>query len=136
MPSPTNRRDFLKTTAAAAAATSFLAAAPAVHAGSSDELKVGLIGCGGRGTGAAVNALKAGSGIKLWAMGDLFMDQVQTSRGRLKEELPDAVDVSDDRCFAGFDNYQKVLDSGVNVVLLAAPPGFRPAHLKAAVDKG
>lgn len=136
MPSPTTRRDFLKSTASAAAAASILAAAPAVHASSSDELKVGLIGCGGRGTGAAVNALRAGSGIKLWAMGDLFMDQVQASRGRLKGELADQVDVSDDRCFAGFDNYQKVLDSGVNVVLLASPPGFRPTHIKAAVDKG
>jgi predicted dehydrogenase len=136
MSATSTRRDFLKTTAATAAATSLLAAAPAVHAGGSDELKVGLIGCGGRGTGAAVNAVRAGSGIKLWAMGDLFMDQVHNSRNRLKGELGELVDVSDDRCFAGFDNHQKVIDSGVNVVLLAAPPGFRPMHLKAAVDKG
>src|SRR5262245_13896251 len=106
MPLPTSRRDFLKTTAAVAA-TSLLAAAPSVHVSSNDELKVGLIGCGGRGTGAAAQAVKAGSGIKLWAMGDLFMDQVQRSRNNLKGELGDRIDVTDDRCFAGFDNYQK-----------------------------
>jgi predicted dehydrogenase len=106
------------------------------HAAGSDVLKVGLIGCGGRGTGAAGNALTADSQAKLVAMGDAFEDRLMNSRKALKSQFEDRIDVPDDRCFVGFDAYQKVLASGVDVVVLAEPPHFRPQHLKAAIDAG
>jgi predicted dehydrogenase len=102
----------------------------------SQTLRVGLIGCGGRGTGAAANALKADPHVELAAMGDLFEDNLQSSLALLKKELPDQVKVAPERCLLGFDAYQRVIDSGVDVVLLTTPPGFRPQHLQAAVDAG
>jgi predicted dehydrogenase len=128
-----SRRTFLKSTAASAA---LLATLPAVHAAGSDELKVGLVGCGGRGTGAAENAIRAGAGIKLWAMGDMFQDRLDSSRKTLQGANPDRVAVADDRCFVGFDAYQGVLASGIDVVVLATPPGFRPLHIDAAIAAG
>ena len=103
---------------------------------SSDTLKVGLIGCGGRGTGAASQALKADEHVILTAMADVFGDKLQSSLESLRKELPDKVKVEPDHCFVGLDAFQKVLDSGVDVVVLATPPGFRPQHLKAAVAAG
>src|SRR5271155_2703226 len=127
---PTTRRDFLKSSAALAAgvATSHLA----VHAAGSDVLKIGLIGCGGRGTGAATQALKADKNVKLVAMGDAFADRIEQSLTSLKKEpgIGDKIDVKDDHRFIGFDAYKQVIDSGVDVVLLTTPPGFRPIHLK------
>jgi predicted dehydrogenase len=132
-PTP-DRRDFLKTTAAGASAAA-LAAAPFVHAAANDTLKVGLIGCGQRGTGAAEQALKADRNAKLWAMGDAFRDRIdsslQTLRGR---PVADKLSVPASRQFVGFNAYQDVLNSGVDVVLLCGPPGFRPQHLWAAVQ--
>jgi predicted dehydrogenase len=122
--SPTSRRDFLKTAAVTAAGAAVL---PSVHAAGSDVLKVGLVGCGGRGSGAASQAAGAGEGIKIVAMADLFKDQLQASRGRLAKELGDKFDVKDDHCFVGFDAYKQLIDSGVDVVLLATPTHFRAA---------
>jgi predicted dehydrogenase len=136
MPASPHRRNFLKTSTASLAGTTLLAAAPPVHAGGSDELKVGLIGCGGRGTGAAEQACNAGPGIKLWAMGDMFKDRLDGSRRTLQRSLGDRMQVAEDRCFTGFDAFQGVLSSGVDVVCLAAPPHFRPQHLEAAVAAG
>jgi predicted dehydrogenase len=135
---PTARRDFLTTTAGAAGATLLSGLAPAVHAAGSDTLKVGLIGCGNRGTGAAAQALHADPNVKLVAMGDMFADRLQGSLKNLKRdsELAQKIDVKPETCFTGFDAYKKVIASGVDVVLLTAPPGFRPLHLKAAVDAG
>ncbi len=134
---PTSRRDFLKTAATTAAVTAASAAVlPTVHAAGSDELKVGLVGCGGRGSGAASQAAGAGDGIKLVAMADMFKDQLEASRGRLAKELGNKFDVKDDHCFVGFDAYKKLIDSGVDVVLLATPPHFRPAQIAYAVEKG
>ena len=99
-------------------------------------LRVGLIGCGGRGSGAASQALNADKNVVLTAMGDAFEDQLQKSLQSLQKEHPDKVKVAPEKCFVGLDAYQKVIDSGVDVVLLATPPGFRPVHLKAAVDAG
>src|SRR4051812_48199485 len=134
LPSPT-RRDFLRTSAAVAGA---LAAVPHVHAGGSDVLRIGLIGCGGRGTGAASQALRADEQVKLVAMGDAFEDRLQSSLATLRkdEKVAAKIDVPSDRCFVGFDAYQKVLAAGVDVVLLCTPPHFRPLHLKAAVEAG
>lgn len=134
----TTRREFLKTSSALAVGA---IAAPAIltnqtrAAENSETLRIGLIGCGGRGTGAAKNALAADKNVALVAMGDVFEDHLQTSLKGLKTEFPDKVKVDADHCFVGFDAYQKVIDS-VDVVLLATPPGFRPAHLRAAVDAG
>jgi len=133
-----SRRTFLKrsTAVAGAAAIGSLAIQRSAHAAGSGTFKVGLIGCGGRGSGAAANAMNAGKDVKLVAMGDVFADRVSGALGRLKAMKPDQVDVSTDRCFAGFDAYQKVIDSGVDVVLIAGASHFHPIHLKAAVDAG
>ncbi|NQT12377.1 MAG: Gfo/Idh/MocA family oxidoreductase, partial [Planctomycetes bacterium] len=99
-------------------------------------LKIGLIGCGGRGTGAAVNALNGDPNTKLTALADVFPDQVARSREQLKLKKADQFAVDDDHCFSGFDAYKQLIDSGVDVVVLAATPHFRPRHLKACVDAG
>jgi predicted dehydrogenase len=115
-----------------------LPATPAVHAAGSDLLRIGLIGCGGRGTGAAAQALRADPNVKLTAMGDAFEDRLQESLKNLQaqEEVSSKIDVPRERQFAGFDAYKQVIASGVDVVLLTAPPHFRPLHLKAAIDAG
>jgi len=136
------RRRFLKTSGAAVAGT--LAAAPlaagmmrSVHAAGSDVLRLGLVGCGGRGTGAAVQALTADPGTRLVAMADAFEDRIQASLKSLhKTPCAERVAVEPARCFVGFDAYQKLIDSGVDVVLLAEPPHFRPRSLKACIDAG
>jgi len=130
------RRDFVKT----AAAASFAATIPGslgLFAAGSDAIKIGLIGSGGRGTGAALDCLKAAAGVEVVAIGDLVADRVQSSLARLKKEFPDRVKVPLDRQFTGFDNYLKVCACpDVNLIVTAAPPGFRPLHLKAAIDAG
>jgi predicted dehydrogenase len=138
--SPTTRRDFLKASTAAVAATT-LAAAPFAHAAGNDVLRVGLIGCGsergGRGRGAAENCVNAAPNVKLIAMADLFPDHLDYTRKYLQKLGKDKIDVTDDRCFTGFDAYQKLCAlREVDVVLLAAPPGFRPLHIEAAVAAG
>jgi len=109
-----------------------------VHASGSDLLRVGLIGCGGRGTGAASQALMADANVKLTAMGDVFEDQLQSSLKTLQQTagLERLLDVPPERQFVGFDAYQHVIDSGVDVVLLTTPPHFRPRHLQAAIEAG
>jgi predicted dehydrogenase len=132
---PTSRRDFLKTSAAVVAGS--LALERTVHAAGSDVLRVGLIGCGGRGTGAAEQALSADPHVKLVAMGDAFEDRLQSSLATLtkRSKIADKIDVPPERQFVGFDAYQKVIDN-VDVVLLCTQPQFRPIHLKAAVAAG
>ncbi len=136
--SPVTRRDFIKTSAIVAGALAAPAILPSTSFadGKTGTIRVGLIGCGGRGSGAAGQALKADKDIQLVAMGDAFEDQLQKSLQSLQHEQPEKVKVTPDKCFVGLDAYQKVIDSGVDVVLLATPPGFRPVHLKAAVDAG
>ena len=95
-------------------------------------LKAGLIGCGGRGTGAAINFVDAGPGLEIVALGDVFQDKIDQCRAELKAERN--IEIADDKCFVGFDNFEKVIDSGVDVVLLCTPPHFRPAHLEAAIN--
>ncbi len=140
--STASRREFLKSSTVGAVAGSVMVGsrshAQGVHLGGSDLLRVGLIGCGGRGTGAASQALKADSNVRLTAMGDMFADRLQVSLKSLQqvEEVAAKIDVPPERQFVGFDAYQDVIASGVDVVLLTTPPHFRPAHLKAAVDAG
>jgi predicted dehydrogenase len=137
------RRDFLKTTAAVAAGLGVVANAHA--AANDDTIRVGIIGCGGRGTGAGHNVLVSAKNVQVVALGDAFEDRLKGCLAELKKqegrdkkikELGNKVDVPEDRRFVGLDAYQKVLDSGVNYVILATPPGFRPIHLDAAVKKG
>lgn len=114
-------------------------AVPAVHAAATDDvLRVGLIGCGGRGTGAARQALLADERVQLVAMGDAFADRIETSLQSLlvDRSVADKIDVSPDHRFVGFDAYRDVLATDVDVVLLTTPPHFRPIHLKAAIDAG
>ena len=128
--SPSSRRDFLKTAAVAAAGTAAgLTVARSAHAGGSDVLKIGLIGCGGRGTGAAGNALTADPNTRLVAMADAFGDRLEKSLEGLKanKEFGCRVAVDKEHCFTGFDAYKQLLASDVDVVLLATPPHFRPS---------
>jgi predicted dehydrogenase len=126
-----SRRDFLK------ASTALAVAATGVHAGGSDVLRVGLIGCGGRGTGAAAQALKADPGVRLYAMADAFEDRIQSSLATLQKDdaLHGKLEVAPERQFVGFDAYKAVI-ACCDVVLLCTPPHFRPLHLQAAVEAG
>jgi myo-inositol 2-dehydrogenase/D-chiro-inositol 1-dehydrogenase len=133
----TSRRQFLRSSTAAAALVSTVGL-PAFTTGApnSDKLKIGLIGCGGRGTGAASQAMNADSNVEFWALADVFPEQIEKSLESLKKTNPDKMNVPKSRQFTGLDAYQKLLDSGVDVVLLGTPPGFRPLHLKACIDAG
>lgn len=95
-------------------------------------IKAGLIGCGGRGSGAALDFLSAGPNLVIHAMGDVLQDRIDECRAKLKKQKN--VDVPDENIFVGFDAYEKVLNSGVDMVILATPPHFRPAHFEAAVQ--
>jgi predicted dehydrogenase len=97
-------------------------------------LKAGLVGCGGRGSGAAVNFLNAANGVSIVALGDMFENRLQGTREMLKKDHNQ--DIPDDKCFVGVDAYKKVIDSGVDVVIVATPPAFRPFHFKYATEKG
>lgn len=101
-----------------------------------DTIRVGLIGCGGRGTGAAVNSVDAFEGVEIAAMGDLFRDRLESSKGRLQEEIGDRLTVTKETSFVGFDAYERVLETDVDYVILATPPGFRPIHIRAALEAG
>ena len=134
-----SRRDFLKKSSVAvagAAAVSSLSLARSAHAAEDNILKVALIGSGGRGTGAASNCLGMNKNTKLVAVADAFEDNAKNSADRLRKKFGDRVDVPGDRIFSGFDAYKKAIDCGVDMVLIATPPGFRPIHYKAAVEAG
>ena len=96
-------------------------------------LKAGLVGCGGRGTGAACNFIDAGKGLEIIALGDIFEDKLNSCRDTLKKK---GQDIADENCFLGFDAYRQVIDSGVDVVLLCTPPVFRPSQFEYAIEKG
>lgn len=120
------------------AVTSAAMVAPGVFASSQDSpsLKVGLIGCGGRGTGAAVDSHQSSKGVVLWAMGDVFPDHLSASAEQLKKDLKDDFKVTPERSFVGWDAYKGVIASGCDVVILTTPPAFRSIHLAAAIDAG
>ena len=133
-----SRRTFVMSTAAtlAAAATTQIDLARTAYAGGSDTLRVGLVGAGGRGTGAAEQALSADKNAKLVAVADAFQDNLDSSVETLKKSVVgDRIDVPSDRRYVGFDAYKDVIDQ-VDVVLLTTPPHFRPIHLGYAVEKG
>jgi predicted dehydrogenase len=135
--SSASRRDFLRSSTAATIGLGLMTNA---HAAGSDAIKVGLIGCGGRGTGAADNICTAAGtsyNIKLYALGDVFEDHLRNCRESLRTNpnCKEKFDVADERCFVGFDAYQKVIDC-CDLVMLATPPGFRPLHIEATIKAG
>jgi myo-inositol 2-dehydrogenase / D-chiro-inositol 1-dehydrogenase len=135
--SAVNRRSFLQTTSAAAASAlvAGLSIERAAHAQGSDELKIALIGCGGRGSGAADQALSTEGKTKLVAMADAFRDRLDGSLENLKRQHADKIDVTEENKFVGFDAYKHAIEKA-DVVILATPPGFRPIHFEEAVRQG
>ncbi|MHB9045518.1 MAG: Gfo/Idh/MocA family protein [Pirellulales bacterium] len=134
-----SRRDFLKQSGIALAGAALAGElAPRVYAGEDNTIKVALVGCGGRGTGAAMNALATKGPTKLWAMADVFEDRLQSSLQGLTGQFPKQVEVPKERQFLGFDAYKQAIDAlgPGDVVLLTTPAGFRPMHLEYAVEKG
>ncbi len=138
-----SRRDFLKVSGAALLASNALeriarAAAPRLAPGAfargDDTLKIALVGCGGRGGGAAAQALSTAGNVKLVALADAFQDRLDNTLHSLRAEHGDRVDVTPDRCFVGFDAYQKAIDL-CDVAILTTPPGFRPIHFEYAIQK-
>ena len=133
----TTRRDFLKrsTVVASAIASACPTVATTAHVAGSDVIRVGMIGCGGRNTGAAVEALTADPGARLVAMCDIFMDRVKSRRKRLRAQMKGQVTVDDDHCFAGFDGYKHVIEAS-DVVMIANAAKFHPLHSMTALEAG
>lgn len=136
-----SRRFFLKSTTAAVVQGSVAAnllVARQAHAAGSDVIRLGLVGCGGRGSGAALQALRADENTKLVAAADAFQDRLMSGVKRLKDrdDVGTRIEVDRDHQFAGFDGYKRVIESDVDVVLLATPPHFRPIHLRACIEAG
>ena len=135
----TSRRDFLKTTSGVIAGTALAGAiGTRSFAGESNTIKVALVGCGGRGTGAAANALSTEGPTKLVAMADVFEQRLRSSLNNLNKSFAKQIDVSTDQQFLGMNGYKKAIDSIApgGLVILATPPAFRPIHLEYAVAKG
>jgi predicted dehydrogenase len=121
---------------AGAAVAGGLSVVRSAHAAGADEIKVALIGCGGRGIGAAAQCLNVPDRIKLVAVADAFQDRAEAAAQQLKKQHPDKVDLPRDRVFAGLEAYQQAIASGADLVLLCTPPGFRPEQYRAAVAAG
>lgn len=135
---PTRREFLARSAGLTAGLVSGLGVARSARGAASDELKIGIVGCGGRGTGAVIDALSTRGPIKLVAAGDVFPDRLQSSLRRLKsnKDVGARVEVPEDRQFVGFDAYQKVLATDIDIVLLTTPPAFRPLHYAAAIAAG
>lgn len=140
--SETTRRNFIKTTSAAAAMGSTLLSTVSAkaYAAGDEVIRIGLVGCGGRGTGAASQALQSPGNVELVAMGDAFQDQIDKSLTNIERAVKNdesaTVQVTQENMFVGFDAFKKVIDSGIDLVILATPPGFRPMMFEYAVEKG
>jgi predicted dehydrogenase len=131
-----SRRDFMKTSAALGAA-SLAVGTNRIFAAGSDKVRIGLIGCGGRGTHDATKCLNSSENVELVAMGDLFKERLDRCRKTLGKKLSDKVKVTEDTCFVGWDAHKKVVGCDeVDMVILTEPPHFRPGHLKAAIEAG
>ena len=139
-PKPASRREFLQNTSRIAAATALVSmAVPKVHAAGDDTIQVALVGCGGRGGGAAQNALSVKNGpIKLVAMADVFPNRLKARYTELHNQFSEQVDVPQDRRFIGFDGYRHALDClrPGDVAIFATPPAFRWVHFSYAIEKG
>ncbi len=138
-PRDSSRRRFLKTSAVAAAGTALLTGLNpirATHVTADETIRIGLIGCGGRGRGAADQAMNTEGPTKLVAVADAFEDNLQSTVEGLKRQHGDKVDIPKERQFVGFDAFQQLLDTDIDIVLIATPPGFRPLHFEAAINAG
>jgi predicted dehydrogenase len=133
---PTTRRELLATSSVLLGSSLLARPATARGARRADLLRVALIGCGGRGTGAALQALSTKGPVQLVAMADAFRDRLDASLAELARDVPSRLDVPESRRFTGFDAYQRAIDVDVDVVILATPPGFRPLHFEYAVARG
>jgi len=135
-----SRRSFVKKTAATAVAGA-AASFPSVTFGKKNDkkLKIGVVGCGGRGGGAMMNAMKADDNCELWSLGDLYPEKAEEKLamvrkyGSVKDKVASDLDK---RIFGGLDAFEKVMDSGIDIVICTTPPGFRPQHFRAAIDRG
>ena len=130
-----SRRDFIKASAVVSLAA-LGSGAGRVFAAGSDKIRVGLIGCGGRGIYDSTNCVNSAPDVEIAAMGDLFKDRLDASLEELKKTVGEKLKVTEERCFTGFDAYKKVLACDIDLVILTAPPHFRPEHLRAAVEAG
>lgn len=130
------RRDFIKSSSIIAG-TALASASPisSIFAAGSDVIKVALIGCGGRGTGAAFDAMESGQNIKIVALADAFQDSVDKAQETLTKKYGDKIDVPASRKYVGFDAYKSAIKDA-DVVILTTPPGFRPIHFEEAVKAG
>ena len=134
--SSASRREFLKASTAAAVAggvAAQLGVVPSVHAAGGDTLRVGVVGCGGRGRGAADNCVSSAENVKIVALADAFPDRLDDAKKILAKLGKDKVDVPDDQCFVGLDAYKKLVECDLDLVILATPPGFRPDHIEAVI---
>lgn len=131
-----NRRSFIQKTGAAILTSSFALHSVRANTTKNNTLKVGLVGCGGRGNGAAMQALQGDPDTIITALGDVFPEQIEIAANELSAEFPERVKVSKENRFVGFDAYKRVIGSDVDVVLLATPPVFRPEHFYEAVTAG
>lgn len=127
------RREMIKASAGAAA---LAAVAPMAYAQETETLKVGLIGAGNRGTGAAADIARSSPGIEIVALADLYPEHLERSRNTLMKQVPESVNISDKDMHTGLDAYKKVIASDVDIVLCAGYPAFRPQHVEAAVAAG
>ncbi|MCA8969748.1 MAG: Gfo/Idh/MocA family oxidoreductase [Planctomycetes bacterium] len=134
-PNNSTRRTFLGTTASLSAGAVALPKFARVSR-KPQTIKVGLVGCGGRGTGAAHNCVESSEGVEIHALGDLMPERLQRCRDNLSTSIGNAFQVKDETCFTGFDAYKQVLASDIDLVILATPPGFRPMMFEAAVEAG
>ncbi len=132
-----NRRDFIKTSTAAVSLAAIGAGASRIYAAGAAKMRIALIGCGSRGTGAAQNCLDSAPDVEIVALGDIFQDKIDGAIRTIKRNHPQKLKVTPETSFTGFDAYKKVMaHPEVDIVLLATPPGFRPEHFAAAVEAG
>jgi predicted dehydrogenase len=130
-----SRREFLKDSALVSAAIG-VGLNSSVFAAGSDTIRIGLIGCGGRGRAGVQECVQSSNGVEVTAIGDLFADRLNETLAEFKEKIPANIKVTSDKCFVGFDAYKKVIAGDANLIFLHTPPHYRPIHLKAAVEAG
>lgn len=137
MENDSTRRSFLKTSTAAAAGAALTSTiARTAHAQGSDEIRIALVGCGGRGSGASQNIFNTKGNVKLVAMADAFQNKISSAHASLSRKNADKIDCPPERQFAGFDGYKKAIDTDCDVVIIATPPGFKPQQFEYAVQQG
>jgi myo-inositol 2-dehydrogenase/D-chiro-inositol 1-dehydrogenase len=136
MTKKTTRRTFVAQSGSMAAGVAVAPSLSSFHVSGSDEIKVAVIGCGGRGSGAAAQIMNSKGNTRIIAVADAFPDKAAGRVGQLKKRYGEKVDVPQDRMFGGLDGFKKAIDCGPDVVVIATPPGFKPQQFEYAVSKG